>query len=78
MEWWNDGILVFKRILAILILSLIPPVADNLLGYIILQYEIPVLRESLLLYVGYRMTIIYCKINYGGYYLHVIGDAPVI
>jgi hypothetical protein len=21
MEWWNDGILVFKRILAILILS---------------------------------------------------------
>jgi hypothetical protein len=30
MEWWNDGILVFKRILTILILSSIPPGAGPL------------------------------------------------
>jgi hypothetical protein len=28
MEGWNDGILVFKRILTILILSSLPPVAE--------------------------------------------------
>jgi hypothetical protein len=32
MEWWNDGILVFKRILTILILSSIPPVAGPLIS----------------------------------------------
>jgi hypothetical protein len=32
MEWWNAGILVFKRIIAILILSSIPPVAEPLIS----------------------------------------------
>ena len=32
MEWWNDGMLVFKRILAILILSSLPPVAGPLIS----------------------------------------------
>jgi hypothetical protein len=39
MEWWNDGILVFKRILAILILSSIPPVAGPLIQHCIILSE---------------------------------------
>ncbi len=39
MEWWNDGILVFKRILTILILSSIPPVAEPLIQHCIILSE---------------------------------------
>jgi len=39
MEWWNDGILVFKWILAILILSSILPVAGTLNQHCIILSE---------------------------------------
>jgi hypothetical protein len=32
MEWWNVGILVFKRIIAIIILPSIPPLAGPLIS----------------------------------------------
>jgi len=40
MEWWNAGILVFKRIIAILILSSIPPVAGPLIQHCIIPEPI--------------------------------------
>jgi hypothetical protein len=39
MEWWNDGILVFKRILDILVLSSILPVAGTLIQHCIILSE---------------------------------------
>jgi hypothetical protein len=39
MEWWNAGILVFKRILVILILSSILPVAGPLIQHCIILSE---------------------------------------
>jgi len=47
MELWNDGILVFKMILAILILSSIPSVAGPLIQHCIIPEPIiPLFQHS--------------------------------
>jgi hypothetical protein len=47
MEWWNNGILVFKRILAILILSSIPPIAGPFIQHCIIPEPIiPIFQHS--------------------------------
>jgi hypothetical protein len=49
MERWNDGILVFKRILTILILSSIPPVAGPLIQHCIIPEPIiPLFHYSII------------------------------
>jgi len=47
MEWWNNGILVSQRILTILILALIPPVAGPLIQHCIIPEPIiPLFQNS--------------------------------
>ena len=46
MEWWNDGILVFKKMFTILKLSSIQPVAGPLIQHFIILSELQALPSG--------------------------------